>query len=149
MNLFRKKHLELLLPAKGELIELEGVPDEAFAQKMLGEGYAVNPTEGIIVAPVSGTISHIFPTGHAFGIDSDEAEILVHIGIDTVELKGEGFKALKKEGDSVKAGEAVIEVDLERIKEAGKSPITPVIVTPKDEKKKLKLDLNKQQVTLG
>lgn len=142
MRFFRKKPLKLALPAQGRLLDLTEVPDEAFAQKMLGEGYAVDPIDGDIKSPIDGTISYIFPTGHAFGVENDDFEILVHIGIDTVELEGKGFTAKKQAGDSVKAGEVVIVADLEAIKQAGKPVITPVIVTPKGERKNIKLDLD-------
>lgn len=141
MRFFRKKPLKLALPAQGQLLELKDVPDEAFAQKMLGDGYAVDPTDGQIASPIDGTISYIFPTGHAFGVENDDFEILVHIGIDTVELEGKGFSAKKAAGDSVKAGEVVIVADLDVIKQGGKPIITPVIVTPKGERKNIKLDL--------
>lgn len=98
--------------ATGRLIPLEKVKDEVFAQKMLGEGAAIIPEGEIITAPCSGYITMIYPTLHAFGIKSDDGlEILVHIGIDTVRLKGKGFKSYVNEGDSVQAGDKIIRFD--------------------------------------
>lgn len=149
MRLFKKKSVTFLPPASGRLMELSEVPDEAFAQKMLGDGYAVDPTNGAICAPIDGVISYIFPTKHAFGLESGEFEVLVHIGIDTVQLKGEGFKALKAAGDQVKAGEVVIEVDLDVLRQANKPTITPVIITPKGDKQTIRLDFSKNQVDVS
>lgn len=140
MRFFKKKPLKLGLPDQGRLLELSDVPDEAFAQKMLGDGFAVEPTTGNMASPIDGTISYIFPTGHAFGVENDDFEILVHIGIDTVELQGNGFTALKSAGQTVTAGETVVKADLAAIAQAGKSIITPVIVTPKGDRKEIVLD---------
>ena len=141
MRLCKKKKVMLALPAKGQLLELKDVPDEAFAQKMLGDGYAVDPIAGDMVSPIDGRITYVFPTGHAFGVENEDFEILVHIGIDTVELEGKGFTAIRAEGDSVKAGDVVVKADLDVIRAAGKSVITPVIVTPKGNRKDIHLDL--------
>lgn len=145
MNFF-KRGISITLPAKGELLELSQVPDEAFSQKMLGDGFAVDPENGTICSPVDGILQYIFPTGHAFGVESDDFEVLVHIGIDTVELEGNGFTILKKEGETVRAGEPVIEADLEKIRAAGKSVITPVILTPKGKKSDIRINKEKQTV---
>src|SRR5699024_10448528 len=93
------------------------VPDEVFAQKMVGDGLAIDPTEGIVVAPVDGEISQLFPTEHAIVVKTKEnIEILIHVGMDTVNLKGEGFKALISKGDKVSKGDPLLEFDLEYIK---------------------------------
>lgn len=90
----KKKKIDVKAPALGKVVELDEVPDEVFAGRMLGDGFAVIPEDGTFKAPVSGKIGSFFPTGHAFGIEGEDGlEVLVHIGIDTVELKGEGFKA--------------------------------------------------------
>lgn len=133
---FRKKELEIGSPAVGECIPMKSVSDPTFAEEMLGKGAAVIPAEGKIYAPIDGEISTLFPTLHAVGITSKEGvDLLVHIGIDTVNLKGEGFKALVKEGDSVKKGDLLIEVDIEKLKAAGYNLSTPVIVCNTDDYK--------------
>jgi glucose-specific phosphotransferase system IIA component len=136
---FMKKKKESLLPAMaGEVVNIEKVPDQVFSQKMLGDGYAIIPTSGTVVAPVSGVIVQIFPTNHAFGIVSESGlEVLVHIGIDTVELKGEGFKRLVEVDQTVKAGTPIIEIDLEFVKARAKSMITPVVITNKEKVKSI------------
>lgn len=128
---FLRKHTErLYMPMKGALLDMQAVPDPMFSGKMLGDGFAVDPTDGVVKAPVEGTIVQIFPTNHAFGVVTDSGlEILVHIGIDTVELKGEGFKRLAEEGQKVSVGTPVIEVDLDLVRARGKSVITPVVIT--------------------
>lgn len=133
---FRKKELEIGSPAVGECIPMKNVPDPTFAEEMLGKGAAVIPAEGKIYAPLDGEISTLFPTLHAIGITSkDGIDLLVHIGIDTVNLKGEGFKAHVKEGDKVKKGDLLIEVDIEKVTEAGYNLATPVIVCNTDDYK--------------
>ena len=120
--------------AKGTVKKLDAVPDPVFAQKMMGDGYAIELKEGKIYAPVDGDVTLVFPTGHAFGITSDRGvEILIHIGIDTVELEGEGFNSKVKQGDRVKQGDLLTEIDLDFIKSKGKATITPMIFTSGNE----------------
>ncbi len=129
-GLFKAKKLEIASPVTGECIGLESVNDEVFSQKMVGDGVAVIPEEGIFGAPISGKLSKLFETQHAYIISHDSGvEVMVHIGLDTVDLKGDGFKALAKEGDTLQAGDPVVEADLERIKSLGKEIVTPVIVS--------------------
>jgi len=116
--------------ANGYLEDIEKVSDPTFAQKMLGDGYAVVPTDGKITAPVDGTIATIFPTKHALGIKTASGlEVLVHMGIDTVQLKGEPFDIKVKEGQEVKHGDQLAQVDLDKIKQAGKKTDMMVIIT--------------------
>ncbi|WP_246208689.1 PTS sugar transporter subunit IIA [Anaerotalea alkaliphila] len=130
LGLFKKKTVNLLPVMEGEVVPITEVPDQAFSEKMLGDGYAVKPVDGTVKAPVAGRIVQIFPTNHAFGILAEKGlEILVHIGIDTVELKGEGFRRLAEPGQEVQAGTPVMEVDLEVLRLRGKESITPVVVT--------------------
>ncbi|MGN0154519.1 MAG: beta-glucoside-specific PTS transporter subunit IIABC [Lachnospiraceae bacterium] len=125
---------EIAAPVKGEVIALSEVQDEAFSSGALGDGVAIVPAEGKFYAPCDGTISAFFPTGHAFGITTDGgAELLIHVGMDTVKLDGKGFAAKKQEGDKVKKGELLLEVDLEAVKAAGFSTVTPIIVTNTDD----------------
>lgn len=131
---FLKKEIKLLAPIDGECIDLSEVPDQAFAQKLVGDGVAIDPTGDVVVAPCDGIISLIFETNHAFAISTKAgAEILVHIGMDTITLKGEGFIRLKEAGTKVKAGEEIIKIDREFIKSKGLSLDTPVLVTNPDE----------------
>lgn len=129
-----KKKITVVAPFAGEVVSMDQVPDPVFAQRMLGDGIAVNPPQraGVIdvVAPISGTIRKIFKTLHAFAIIGDDgAEVLVHIGLETVELKGEHFEALVEAGAHVDAGTPIMRVDVDAIREKGLTPITPVVFT--------------------
>ena len=102
----------------------------AFASGAMDQGFAINPDNGLVLAPCSGEIMMIFPTKHALGIKTVKGEeILIHLGMDTVELNGNGFKLLVKQGDLVTAGDPMVEMDLDAIRKAGKSVISPVVVT--------------------
>lgn len=117
-------------PAKGKLISISKVSDPTFAQEIMGRGAAVIPEEGTIVSPINGTVQMVFDTKHAIGFLSEEgAEVLVHVGLDTVNLNGQYFEALVKDGDKVQAGTPVLKVDLKGIQKAGYEIVTPVIVT--------------------
>lgn len=121
-------------PVTGELKPIESATDATFASKALGNGIVIIPKNGEIVSPVNGTIETVFPSGHAIGIVSDTGiEILIHIGIDTVELEGEGFKPLVKKGQKVVQGEKILEVDLEKVKAAGYSVESLITVTNTDQ----------------
>lgn len=125
-----KPVVRVLSPFSGRIVQIEDVPDEVFSQKMMGDGLAVEPSEGTAVAPVGGELVTMFPTGHAFGIRTpDGLEVLVHIGLNTVEMKGEGFKAHKKQGDRVRVGETVVKFDLELCKSKATGIVSPVVVT--------------------
>ncbi len=129
-----KKEMIISSPVKGKVVALSEVPDETFSQEMLGKGIAIIPEEKQFYAPVSGEVSVVFPTGHAIGLISEEAtELLIHIGLDTVQLNGEGFHVAVKQGQKVKQGDLLVEVDLEKIQEKGYSVITPVLVTNPDQ----------------
>lgn len=117
-------------PMAGTIMPIEQVPDEAFSQKMMGNGFAVEPEDGVVAAPVSGSVETVFPTGHAVGLKADDGtEILIHLGIDTVELKGKGFEVLVKEGDHVKPGDILVKMNLAEIRKTGKSTVSPVVFT--------------------
>ncbi len=127
---FFKKNPAIVAPVSGKVIELSQVPDEVFAQKLAGDGIAIASTGSEIVAPADGTLSLVFGTGHAFAITlKNGIELLVHIGIDTVALNGQGFTKLAKQGTKVKAGTPIIKLDREVIEKAGYSLITPVLIT--------------------
>ena len=120
---------DFVSPAKGKIIALEDVPDETFSKKLLGDGFAIDITDGKIVAPISGRLETVFSSGHAFGILGSKGEVLIHVGIDTVSLNGEGFDIAVKQGDIVKQGDVLVNVDLKRVHELGKSTLTMVLFT--------------------
>ena len=124
--------------ANGKFIGPDEMKDAMFSQQTMGQTVAVEPSDGVICAPVNGTIEMIFPTAHAFGMRMpDGTGLLIHIGVDTVNLKGQGFTLLKKEGDDVKAGEPVVRVDLDVLKNAGYSPQTMIVITEPSEEGKI------------
>jgi glucose-specific phosphotransferase system IIA component len=125
----------ILAPISGEAVPLSEVPDEVFATGVAGQGVAIVPSgSGDAVAPVSGRLVKLFEGGHAFGIETaDGIEMIVHIGLDTVEMEGGGFTKLAAEGDDVEAGQPIVRYDLEAIVGAGYDPITPVVVTNPDD----------------
>lgn len=117
-------------PVNGKVISLEKVKDPTFSQKLLGDGFAVEPADGTVKAPVDGTVSVAFETGHAIGITAENGtEILIHIGIDTVDMNGTGFRMMARDGQKVKKGDALVETDLEEIRKAGKDTTVMVILT--------------------
>ncbi|MBS4174387.1 PTS glucose transporter subunit IIA [Bacillus sp. FJAT-49736] len=129
-NLFKKAKLEIYAPVDGEILPIEEVPDPVFSQKMMGEGIAVLPSNGGIHSPVDGSVIQVAPTKHAIGIlAKDGTEILIHIGLETVALKGEGFTVKVSEGDKVSMGQLLIDVDLDFIGKNAKSTITPIVIT--------------------
>ncbi|MFC6177379.1 glucose PTS transporter subunit IIA [Companilactobacillus huachuanensis] len=131
MNVMKNQTLiSLVAPADGKLLTLEKVADPVFSQGLMGQGLAIEPTSGEIVAPVAGTITLVSETKHAFGIKTKEgADILVHLGIDTVELEGKPFQVKIKQGDIVTAGEAVVNMDLSAIEAAGKETTVILAIT--------------------
>lgn len=124
----------ILAPITGEVVALEDVPDAAFASKAVGDGLAIRPTGRLVVAPCDGKLANIFGTNHAFALVTDSgAEIIVHIGVDTVKLAGQGFKRLMQPGAHVKAGQPVLELDLEFLAAHAVSTISPVVLANADE----------------
>ena len=135
-------------PVDGQLIAIESVDDEVFSQKMAGDGVAINPIGDIFGSPIDGVITKIFSTNHAYSVKGkQDLEVLVHIGLETVALKGEGFERLAQEGDEVKAGDPIIKADLAYIKAHAKDIITPILVT--DESKFNEIDKNDNVVKAG
>ena len=136
-NFFKKKQdnaFFLVAPAKGKAVDLKEVNDPTFSTGMLGQGVAVIPSEGKIYAPADGEIVMVFDTLHAVSMTADNGvEILIHVGLDTVELKGNGFEGHVKAGDKVKKGDLLLTVDLEAVKEAGYDIITPMLVCNTDD----------------
>lgn len=128
------KDFEVLAPVSGKVVNLEDVNDPVFSTKMMGDGVAIQLSGNVVLSPASGTISTvIMPSCHAFGINCDNGlEIIVHVGIETVNLKGEGFTLLKNKGDHVEKGEPIIRIDKEMLEEKGFDLITPIVVTNSD-----------------
>ena len=115
---------------KGERVPLESVSDQVFAQKMMGDGVAIQPEDANIYAPCSGIVSVVFPTGHAYGITrDDDVEILIHLGINTVELNGEGFETKVSQGDTVKRGDLLGTADWDLIESKDRETVSMIIVT--------------------
>lgn len=136
-DFFKKKKVkELVLgaPVKGKAVPLSDVSDPTFGEGMLGKGIAIVPEEGKFYAPASGTIEMVFNTLHAISMTTDAgAEVLIHVGIDTVQMDGEGFKGYVKAGDKVEKGDLILEVDLDKVKAAGYDTITPMLICNTDD----------------
>ncbi|MED3821404.1 PTS glucose transporter subunit IIA [Priestia aryabhattai] len=133
-GLFKKKNItqieEIFAPLYGDIIPLSKVPDPVFSKKMMGDGIAIIPKSGKVVSPVNGQVIQVFPTKHAIGIRSEkELELLIHIGLETVELNGEGFEVLVNTDESIKVGDPLVKVNLEYLKSKNKDIVTPVIIT--------------------
>jgi PTS system glucose-specific IIA component len=134
-----KKQETILAPVTGRLVPIEEVPDPTFAEKMLGDGVAIVPSEGVVVAPMDSEVISIFSTKHAIGLKTKQGlEILIHIGLDTVNMHGEGFEAFVEVGDKVAAGTKLISFSIELIQQKATNIITPVVITNPDVVKELK-----------
>ncbi|ASC02716.1 PTS sugar transporter subunit IIA [Fusobacterium polymorphum] len=130
-DIFKKKEktvVTIYSPMNGKVIELKEVPDEAFAQKMVGDGCAIEPDKGIICSPIDGQLMNIFPTNHAIIFETiDGLEMIVHFGIDTVKLDGKGFQKLREPGP-IKIGDEIVKYDLDDIKDGVPSTRSPIII---------------------
>lgn len=152
-NFFKKKdaveNYDVKAPLTGKVVALTEVPDPVFSGLMLGKGVAIEPTGNDVVSPVNGTVTTVFPTGHAVGLTADNGvEVLIHVGMDTVSLNGEGFTQYVKAGDKVTVGQKLVTVDLEIVKAAGYSIVTPIVVTNTDNFSEVN-PTNSQSVTAG
>ena len=147
-KMFAKGAKNFISPMTGKVVSMENVPDPAFAQKMMGEGCGIDLTDGTVIAPFDAEITAAYPTGHAFGLKSKEdgTEILIHVGIDTVDLEGEGFDTNIKKGDSVKQGDVLVVVDLDMVRQAGKSLVSPIAFTGNEKVEVYKIG---QNITAG
>lgn len=127
--------MQILAPISGEVVPLTQVPDEVFAEGMAGDGGAIIPgASGEAVAPVTGLLVRLFEGGHAFGITTEEGvDVIVHLGLDTIQMESEGFEKLATEGDRVEVGQPIVRYDLDAIQNAGYDPVTPVVVSNQDE----------------
>ena len=132
-SVIRVPNGQVIQPVPGKVIPREQIPDETFATGVLGDGIGIDPSEGVVYAPFDGEITNIFDTNHAVSLEGKGMELLIHVGVDTVNMKGEGFKGFVHEGDQVKAGQKLIEFDIEKIKKAGYSPVTAVLLTNSDD----------------
>ncbi|WP_026885090.1 PTS sugar transporter subunit IIA [Clostridium beijerinckii] len=142
---FFKKPLIIIAPISGRTIDLSEVPDPVFAEKMAGDGIAINSTGDTVVAPCDGTISLIMDSGHAFAITTNNGiELLVHVGLETVSLNGEGFEILKSVNTKVTAGTPILKLNRSFIESKGISLITPVLVANPDKLKELNPILDKE-----
>ena len=132
---------EKIVPlTNGELVNISQVPDEVFSSKMMGDGFAMKTTDGIILSPVEGTIVTVFPTKHAVAINSvDGREVLIHLGVDTVNLKGEGFETFVEENQKVKVGDKLVKMDVDFIEKNAKSSMPIVVFTNLAEGESVKL----------
>ncbi len=144
-NLFKKKAAEsdssIMIPLEGQIVPIETVPDPVFSQKMMGDGFAIQPTNGTIVSPIDGEVISVFPTKHAVSLrDQNGREILIHVGLETVSLNGEGFTSFVKDGQKVKKGQKLLEADFDSIKDKVPSIITPVVFTNLSENEKVVIE---------
>ena len=148
-NESEEKDTILLSPLEGEVVPLESIEDQAFASGMLGKGLAIIPSQGTLKSPVDGEIIALFPTGHAIGLKSDSGiEILIHIGMDTVQLNGRGFSTKVTAGEHVQKGQVLIEFDQKLIQSEGYSLVTPVLVTNWEEFSDMTIE-NRQDIAFG
>ncbi|AVK64050.1 PTS glucose transporter subunit IIABC [Lactobacillus sp. CBA3606] len=133
-KLFKKnKSEEIVAPATGQLIKIESVSDDVFSQKMMGDGFAVDPVHNDIVSPVAGVVSTVFPTKHAIGITTEKGlEVLVHMGLDTVELNGEPFDMLVESGNHVEPNTPLAIMDIDKVKAGGKGTTIVIVYTNMD-----------------
>lgn len=138
-NFFKKKNKMMMVdffsPIRGEVISLSVVPDPVFAQKMMGDGLGFIPKDGKVVSPVNGKVARIFPTKHAIAIQTEnDLEVLIHVGLDTIELNGKGYEVFVCEGQPIKVGDPLMKVDLELLEKNNKEIVTPMTITNSEEK---------------
>lgn len=138
-NLLNKKNeIDIFAPLQGKVVKLDEIPDPVFSSGMMGDGLGIEASENFVKAPFDGEVVTLFPTNHAIGlINAEGVEVLIHVGINTVEMNGEGFKAHVAQGDKVKQGELLLEFDTDFIREKGYSSVTPVIITNSAELKSI------------
>ncbi|XRX43149.1 MAG: PTS glucose transporter subunit IIA [Buchnera aphidicola (Tetraneura sorini)] len=134
------KEIKIIAPLSGKIVKLKDVPDVVFSEKIAGDGIAIKPSGKRILSPINGVIGKIFKSKHAFSIESKnpKIQIFVHFGIDTVELNGEGFTQIAKEGQKVKIGDLILKYNLSILKKKAKSILTPVIISNMEEIQELK-----------
>lgn len=132
-NIFKKskeKELQIYAPLNGRIVRLEEVADPVFSEKMMGEGIAIIPADGQLLSPVKGKIIQVPESKHAVGLEAEDgSEILIHVGLETVGLKGEGFRAKVAKGDEVRVGDPLLEFDLDYISQHANDTVTPIVIT--------------------
>lgn len=132
------KKIEIFAPLSGEIINIEDVPDVVFSKKIVGDGIAIKPSGSKIISPINGTIGKILDSKHAFSILSDDGvELFVHFGIDTIKLKGEGFKKVAEDNQKVKIGDTIILFDLNILEKKARSILTPVVISNMEKFRKI------------
>ncbi len=143
-KIFNSGEKNFVSPMTGKVVAMEDIPDPAFAEKMMGDGCGIELTDGKVIAPFDAEVTAAFPTGHAFGLKAieDGTELLIHVGIDTVEMEGEGFEPKVQMGDKVKQGDVLVVVDLKAVEEAGKSLVSPVAFTANNKVEVFKVGQN-------
>ena len=142
--------IKLIAPVSGTTVNLSEVPDAVFSQKIVGDGIAFNPTGNVIVAPCAGIINKIFKTNHAFSMLTDGGiELFVHFGIDTVELKGQGFTRIANEDQRVSVGDHIISFDLDFLSREARSVVTPMIISNMNQVVSMSSEVNNKQVEAG
>lgn len=145
-GLFKNKSNEISTPVNGVVVDLKEVNDPVFSEKMMGEGFAVKPSDGKIHAPIKGTIKSVFPSLHALTLEANDGlDILIHIGLDTVELNGAGFSSTIQEGQKVKSGDLLVQVDRTFLAENKKDDIV-IVVFPEMKDKKITVNMGEKQV---
>ncbi|QQZ10184.1 PTS sugar transporter subunit IIA [Heyndrickxia vini] len=135
-SLFKKenKSITLTAPFNGKAVSIEEVPDQVFSEKMMGDGMAIIPSDGTLVSPIDGEVVDVFPTKHAITLRSKEGvELLIHMGLETVNLKGEGFDILITGGAKISKGDSLAKFDIEKVKELGYKVITPIVLLNGDD----------------
>jgi len=141
-DIFKKKEKTIVTiysPINGKVIELKEVPDEAFAQKMVGDGCAIEPDKGVICSPIDGQLMNVFPTNHAIIFETiDGLEMIVHFGIDTVKLDGKGFQKLREPG-AIKVGDEIVKYNLDEIKDNVPSTRSPIIINNMEKVEKIEV----------
>lgn len=148
-NKTENKKVTIYAPVNGKVIDLSEVPDEAFSQRMIGDGCAIEPSQGSICSPINGELANVFPTKHAIIFENKEGlELIVHFGVDTVKLNGEGFEKVREEG-STKVGDEIVKYDLELISSKAPSVKTPVLINNMDLVEKIEILSLAKDVKVG
>lgn|SRR5574344_1218751 len=144
MSLFSRK-IKLISPMTGEAKDITELEDVTFSQKLLGDGVGITPTDGLVVAPADARVEQIFETKHAITLDIKGLKLMIHIGMDTVNLKGEGFEVFAREGDHLNQGDKIVKADLDFIKEKGYPIETAVVILDSDNLKDITKNLGQKE----
>ena len=133
VSVIRAGGAEAFQPVPGKVIAREEIPDETFAGGILGDGVGIVPSEGVVVAPFDGEVTSVFDTKHAITLEANGMELLIHVGVNTVNMGGDGFESFVSDGDQVKAGQKLLAFDIDKIKAAGYSEVVAVLLTNSDD----------------